>query len=438
MANLKLYIVTFNCGRALIEPNAFGEHLFDGWQDPTPSGASLPDLIVLNLQEVAPLSYAFTSSNLVKPYFDRFRQAVKRASSKASGQNSDDEYEYSNVLSRNCGLTALMLFVRSDVIDEIASLNLSEVGVGLSEMANKGAIGARVGWKVSGPEDVTYTTFVSAHLAPFEQETERRNKDYLNIVQGLVFPKEGARVRRKSHDAAELVPLLSSDPSDSSRDGTGQGVYTNDSYLFFSGDLNYRTALTGPAKNDFEQFPQPSTDVKSACHYSHLLVKDQLMQQMELGKTLHGMKEQNINFPPTYKYHLSTNEPVLIDDDASEWHWAQHRWPSWCDRILFAEDPSLKVQVGKYAALPLFRTSDHRPVALSVGVPLKPISNSQFADQAPIRLDSRSTSKRDAAKRKEIVVGAGAYLVLTWEGNAVLLGTILFALGATYILKSMT
>ena len=435
MVDLKLYIVTFNCGRALIEPDAFGSHLFDGWEDSSPSKATLPDVLVLNLQEIAPLSYAFLGNGFVKPYFDRFRQAVNVATDNQSTEPDGDSFKYFNVLSRHSGLTAIMLFVRDDLVDEIQTLNVAEVGVGVSEMGNKGAVATRLGWKSA--EGLVYTTFISAHLAPFEADIARRNQDYADIAKGLVFTPEDAREWRKDQQTAESVPLLAGDSA--TTDGTQAattGIYSNDTYLFVAGDLNYRTAITTPGREDSKLFPQPQENIKDPLHYSHLLEKDQLTQELHDGKTLHGLTEQPIDFPPTYKYHLNEDKPVIIDKDVQEWKWAEHRWPSWCDRILFS---STQVHAGKYSALPLFRTSDHRPVALSVSVLLKPLPASfDLSIHAPRPLDLHYQSRREAARRKEIAVGLLAYLGLTWEGNSLLLGTVLVVLGGIWMTKAMS
>lgn len=76
---------------------------------------------------------------------------------------------------------------------------------------------------------------------------------------------------------------------------------------------------------------------------------------------------------------------------------------------------------------------------MSVSVPLKLFPNNfDLAEQAPGPLDQHYKSKRDAARRKEIVVGVAAYLATTWEGNSLLLGTILFVLGSIWVSQSMS
>lgn len=436
MVDLTLYLVTFNCARNLVEPEVLGRHLFHGWSNPGSESNELPDVVVLHLQEIAPIAFAFLGNNWVKPYFDQLRKAVNVAVQNSSSEVVPNDNKYLNILAKNAGLTAMMIFTRADVAQEVQLLQTAEAGVGLSEMANKGAVGARLGWKTPQGGSLVYTTFVSAHLAPFEAEMQRRDQDYRQIVQQLVFSGEDAREWRKTQQGAEEVPLLAGSDTEAEADeAETKGIYADDTYLFFAGDLNYRTALTLPGPDDHQHFPQPRKNVTDPLHYSHLFEKDQLSQQRNLGKTLHGLSEQAINFPPTYKYRPVPDKPVLLDDDLDDWNWAKHRWPSWCDRILYAPT---NVRAGSYSALPILRTSDHRPVALSASIPLQTISDSQLAESTPAVINPHYKSVRLAARRKEVAVGVAAYLGLTWEGNYLLLGAVLMLVGVQFMVKAMT
>lgn len=436
---LKLYMITFNCARNLIEPAIFASHLFDGWEDPSSSQVSLPDLIVFHLQEIAPLGYAFLGHSFVKPYLHRFRTALKIASDNYSEKHKTENLSYLNITAHNCGLTGLLIFAKDELAHRIHTVNIAEVGVGVSEMGNKGAVGARIGWQLNEPDDLLYLTFVSAHLAPFEEEVEHRNQDYCDIAKGLVFDSKNTRKWRSEGTNSERVPLLHGNeiPSEVTA-GSPKGIYSDDSYLFFGGDLNYRTGLTGPTRGDNNMFPQPRKDATDSLHFSHLLEKDQLTQQRQQKQTLQGLTEQAVDFPPTYKYKDDPSKPVTCDNDVQRWNWSSHRWPSWCDRILFSSTSSLRVNAGRYTALPIFRTSDHRPVALSAVIPLRKIEDSAFAASAPSPIDRTYQVRRDAARRKEIAVGVAAYLGWTWEGNSLVLGTIVAILGAIWIAQSLS
>lgn len=207
MADLSLYTTTFNCGRTLLDTDFFAANLFNALTTNLP-----PDLVVLSLQEIAPLGYSFLGGSLLAPYFSRFGDAVRIAANKKFGA----DVEYETVVVRNVGLTGLMLFARQDVAQRISWMKTAGVGVGVWEMGNKGAVGVRVGLRREGEDgEEVALTFVAAHLAPMEEECQRRNQDWRNICEGLVFESEGATSTTSSEgDGAESAPLLS-DPRQS-------------------------------------------------------------------------------------------------------------------------------------------------------------------------------------------------------------------------------
>ena len=135
MSTITAHITTFNCGRELPSISHLGAELFSNSAPSIP-----PDLIVLCLQEIAPIGYAFLGGSFLAPYFSRFSDVVQHAVSKHFESNAD----YHPLLVRNAGLTALMVYARSDVKDKIQWTETAGVGVGVYEMGNKGAVGARI------------------------------------------------------------------------------------------------------------------------------------------------------------------------------------------------------------------------------------------------------------------------------------------------------
>jgi hypothetical protein len=441
---LNLYILTYNCALNLINPTIFAPYLFHA----LPANSHSPELLVLCFQELAPLSYAFLGGSFLTPYFNAWRDVVRLAS-------SSKNHTYVNVISRNVGMTAIMVFARDDVADDVKWLKTAGVGVGVSEMGNKGAVGVRIGYQSPGMAREVEFTFVSAHLAPMEDGLQRRNEDYKNIVRRSVFVSESSSKKPASGDEEdEDAPLLQgSDPSQQDDVASESGMYASSSHLFFAGDLNYRTSLLRPSPQDVdEKFPHPTTNEADPKHFQQLLAEDQLTQQVKAGKTLHGLSEAPITFPPTYKYQTDGSKAVIFargeDEDQQHWSWARHRWPSWCDRIFFWNDhgssSDVKVTPQKYTCLPLFATSDHRPVVLAATVPSKALSNAGQRGEggrgptaAPFDLDPHWRSRRAQARRKELAVGLMAYLALTWEGNGLLLATAIGAVGGWLIIRSL-
>ena len=466
MAIIRPLLITFNCGREPVRPEVFAQHLLSKLsEDPS------PEVIIVSLQEVAPIAHAFLGGSYLVPYFDRIRRTID-LTAKAWGNG-----RYSNLLTRNVGMTVLMAFIREDLSSKIQWMATGGVGVGVHEMGNKGAVGLRLGYAVG--EEVMVMTFLAAHLAPMEDGLERRNQDWEGIIRRLVFTpvdRETVRLATRAHITKGLTgedePLLSGPIEDPSEPESG--VYTLTSHLFVAGDLNYRTSLSKPTPQDYASYPQPSKWAAPQ-HYTHLLKADQLMQEMKAERVFQSLQEAIISFPPTYKYS-DTGRQVAAEKEENmlgmptsndqadsnpreeiEWLWAKYRWPSWCDRILYLvlppwldaeefpqnEESTAEFQIHEYTALPLMSTSDHRPVMLSLSIPLKPIAppNGLSPDldwrmKSPFPIDPTWRERRAVARRKEIVVGLGAYLALTWKGR-VLVAIIIGALSGWVVIRSL-
>lgn len=453
---LNCCITTFNCGRELVDVDYFASSLHSALKPfETP-----PDLIVLALQEIAPLGPSFLGGHFLKSYFDRFEVALRLA----ARWSYTRDVEYERVLMRSIGLTGIMVFARREIKKMIESVRAAGTGVGVWDMGNKGAVAVRLA--VEGVQ----LTFVSAHLAPGEEQCERRNADWRKICENLVFElvaentwKEGGRKAvlpplsqeraGPSRTEADTEPLL----AEGQREGSSEGHKDQDhalftpvpSYIFFAGDLNYRTSDTPPKSNDSQTWPQPMAAEDDPLHHKHLLEKDQLSRELREGRTLHSLAEAPVTFPPTYKYSSKAQElaaanarssttntgdegpkgrcnslPVVNFDDAQEqvWLWAKHRVPSWCDRILYLADLSLKVHY--YKALPVQPTSDHRPVILSFGLYEVTLPH---AKPQPFQLVAGWKERRAFARRMELVVGIPSCLLLVGTGQMVLSSTIVVA-----------
>ena len=100
-------------------------------------------------------------------------------------------------------------------------------------------------------------------------------------------------------------------------------------------------------------------------------------------------------------------------------------------------------------------SSDHRPVACSLSVPAEAIAEpkdeegeGEEGEEArggatldvrlvpPFGLNPLWMEQREAARTKEVVVGIGAYLALTWEGRGILLTIVFGALGGWAVIGS--
>src|SRR5699024_1198812 len=98
-------------------------------------------------------------------------------------------------------------------------------------------------------------------------------------------------------------------------------------------------------------------------NWSMLLQYDQLTNQQKAEKVFRNYREGDINFAPTYKYDINSD-----DYDTSE----KSRIPAWTDRILFRKrypTTAEEIESGKlnYGEILFYgraelKTSDHRPV----------------------------------------------------------------------------
>jgi len=427
MASLSLYLLTFNCARNPIQPETFAASLFNA----LPTSHASPDILVLSLQEVAPVSYSFLGGSFLMPYFNAFREAVRIA---------DEDSDYVNVIARNTGMIAVMVFVQRHLASCVSSLQTAGVGVGVQEVGNKGAVGVRMRVRV-GDEEERQLTFVSAHLAPMEEAWKERNEDWKNIVQGLVFVDDNSNPDARE-EQEEDVPLLQGTSAETPSESS---MFSNNSYLFFAGDLNYRTSDSRPTLADFKSFPQCTDDTRNPRHFSYFLHRDQLTREKATGNTLHGLTEAPITFPPTYKY-AAISPPGR--GPVGEWTWARHRWPSWCDRILYLDlplthqDNARKIKIHNYVSLPPLSTSDHRPVASFLTIPLVEAASAGYTGghtlvSSPFPMDPHWKERRDNARRKEIALGLVAYLGWTWEGNGLLLATTIGGVGGWLVIRSL-
>lgn len=430
--------MTFNCARQPIDIDLFASQLFSCHEGP-----ALPEILVLSLQELAPVPHSLIGGSFISPYLERFEKAVDIAARKHDGYMQNN---YKLVSRETIGMTGIMVFAMD--MKAIEDIETAGVGVGIWRMGNKGAAAVRFSYQDTKANSNARTelTFVAAHLAAMEEEVSRRNEDWKNIVRGLVFSSKHATDSMHGMPGTEDErPLLSVSSANAS-------IYKPTSHLFLAGDLNYRTSTMKPAPDDHRTtFPQPHHPESSPQHFSKLYEKDQLNQEKAAGRTCHGLIEAPISFAPTYKYN--PQEPYSdTDEELLRWSWAKHRWPSWCDRCLYLDIPSwlkrqqpkAQITVHKYSSLPLFPTSDHRPVALSLSLPILAIPEPDPEEddldprvRPPFNIDPDWKSNRERARNLEMLVGLSMYFTCTRQGITILAATTLGVAGCYLILKSL-
>jgi hypothetical protein len=429
---------------------------------------------------------------------------------------------YTLVRAHNVGMTGIMLFAKNRAA--IKHVEHAECGFGAADMGNKGAVGLRIIYCADdasgdGEAPSTELTFVATHLAAMEWNLKRRNANWRAIVSGLTFanprsvlpgvfpPDDSAprpdrtgsqyKTQPDSADSSEAEeeanddqPLLNGDagpqepaplhpehPHITREHHTTLhdiSVFKPTSHLFVAGDLNYRISTTTPPP--LAKFP--SFDPDSEHYYPAFLDRDQLTQERLAGRTFHGMSEAPVSFGPSYKYNVLSDAAGAVNERAVRagatvngvpelpWKFAPHRWPSWCDRVLYldlpqwvkskgiggTDDEALAVRTIAYDLLPVMRTSDHRPVFMRARVPIldaatmRPPPEAEGGEAAeveadprvalPVPIDVHAWERRAAARRKEIAVGWSAFLWSTREGAMVLATVLLVGVGSWWLLSA--
>lgn len=109
MAALSTYVLTFNCGRVPIHSPTLSSHIFSA----LPTQSPAPDIVILCLQELAPVAQSFLGGSYLVPYLSPFRHAVSVAG--AALDNAD----YVNIITRNIGMIAVMVFVLRDLTSQV-------------------------------------------------------------------------------------------------------------------------------------------------------------------------------------------------------------------------------------------------------------------------------------------------------------------------------
>jgi hypothetical protein len=325
----------------------------------------------------------------------------------------------------------------------------------------------------------------SASSSSSEEDDNDSNKDTTNNEE-----EEDTRPLLPHHQSSSNDNLVQDETHRAKLQSVS--IFKPTSHLFVAGDLNYRIAETTPPP--LSVFP--SFDPASPNHYSTFFHRDQLTRERKANRTCHGLSESPVTFGPTYKYDVldsaegADNRAEVLaaaaaaarssssnrrdgDDEGKvvevvPWRFARHRWPGWCDRVLWLDvapwvvqrlqrhgkgtgtgtGQQLRVETLLYDALPVLATSDHRPVVwrglvpvlgaadMAVPTPTGTGEGDGLLDEEwkadprvrlPVPVDVHAWERRARARRRELVVGWSAFLWSTKEG-ALLLATVL-ALG---------
>lgn len=250
------------------------------------------DMYVLGFQEVG-------------PFIPLACDAKQNALSKMLTEKFQEEY----FIMTNMVMLGLKLFIAVKKIHKkyVWANNEYIIPTGADgAYGNKGAVAVSMNF------DQTKICFICAHFAAQERAVLDRNRNYADIM-------------------TKIKSYAGCDPREMHN------------FIFFFGDLNYRIDL-------------PYDDTKRlamAGLYANLLTYDQLNRERSSMHCFNGFSEQEIAFPPTYKFD---RESILYDSSKKK------RVPSYCDRILFYANSRKTLKINSYTSFMDVLYSDHRPV----------------------------------------------------------------------------
>ncbi|CAJ0944611.1 unnamed protein product [Ranitomeya imitator] len=124
-------------------------------------------------------------------------------------------------------------------------------------------------------------------------------------------------------------------------------------HLFWLGDLNYRVQL-------------PNSEAENIIHkiklqqHQELLPNDQLNMERKESQVFLHFNEEEITFPPTYRYERGARERYCYTKQKATG--IKYNLPSWCDRVLWKSYPQMHVVCQSYGCTEDITTSDHSPV----------------------------------------------------------------------------
>ncbi|KAF2269540.1 DNase I-like protein [Lojkania enalia] len=304
-----------------------------------------PDILVFGFQELVDLedkkvtAKSFFKKNKKKDTSDQEHMSHQYRAWRDHLVRAIDEHlpKQSYSLLHTADLIGLFscVFVKTSERTKVRDVCGAKVKLGMGgRYGNKGALIVRFF------VDDSSICFINCHLAAGQTQTVHRNNDIASIMESEALPRN-----RSPSDRADFFV------------GGGDGSMILDHEIcILNGDLNYRIDA------------MPRNIVIEAVKHGNLaklLDRDQLLlsRKRNPGFRLRSFNEAPINFAPTYKYDVGTD-----NYDSSE----KKRSPAWCDRLLYRGLGRIKQT--EYRRHDGVRVSDHRPVSGRFKIRVKTIS----------------------------------------------------------------
>ncbi|XP_064831330.1 phosphatidylinositol 3,4,5-trisphosphate 5-phosphatase 2A-like [Oncorhynchus masou masou] len=341
---ISVFIGTWNMG-SVPSPKAVGS-----WLLCRGLGKTLDEMTVTIPHDL----YVFgTQENSVcdREWVDSLRTALKEHT----------ELDYKPIAVQTLWNIKIAVLVKPEHENRISHVGVSSVKTGIANtLGNKGAVG--VSFMFNG----TSFGFVNCHLTSGNEKIGRRNQNYLDILR--------------------LLSL--GDKQLSSFD-----ISLRFTHLFWLGDLNYRLDM------DIQEI----LNYINRKEFDPLLKVDQLNLEREKNKVFLRFAEEEISYPPTYRYERGSRDTYVWQKQKATG--MRTNVPSWCDRILWKSYPETHIVCNSYGCTDDVVTSDHSPVfgTFEVGVTSQFVSKKglpKSSEQAYIEFENIEAIVKTASRTK--------------------------------------
>ena len=364
---LLVYVITYNLHGLVPKDEEIGA-LFPK------EGINKFDIFVINTQECL--------RSIAASFFSDSKKEWETSLSNFFGDN------YINVINSTLGAMHISIFVKKEKAKHFHDLRRGVIKNGfMNIMSNKGAVSVSMRYRDKN------ILFICCHLASGQDKTTEREKD-LSRIQNLLLNSVDKESSNRLHTFKRSVlsgserlsefnlgkdsitnnePLRRTVVSSLSRnhlsneDNINNNMKSNDTqqyndemsiisseietvrkdkimedydFVILSGDLNYRLEKKDEKiKNIYEIMDNNNPEI--------IWQMDQLTNEI---KEKLSLKEGIINFMPTYKYVINSNQ------------YDTERIPGWTDRILYNSKKAYDIMLCEYSSIRDISISDHRPV----------------------------------------------------------------------------
>jgi len=378
--NIKIFVGTWNT--ASTESSKIKAINLDSWLIPKNSKI-VPDIYFVGLEEVVELNASnviMISEEKKKQILDEWEVKIYDSISKIGN--------YKKLVEMNLVGINLYFYILEEKYEKVSNISRKIVKTGLGgTTGNKGSCCINFNY-----ENTSFSVACS-HLAAGESKNKQRIKeiDYiLNLKLNTFYNPEIYDDKKEKDENCNqsLEEIMPTDEENNIRKSTtfantnafhrnvSCDLYNNDSILFkdsdiwiFFGDLNFRIDM------EYEEFYQYLKNNK----WNKLLDYDQFIKfKLASLEWMETIQEDEIKFPPTYKYIIDSNEfdytpenKIQNQNQNENLHKSgKKRNPSWCDRIFYKKN-TYETKNGKKIISGLeynnvmddnFKSSDHRPI----------------------------------------------------------------------------